>query len=92
MNDNHITEIIPDDMPDWMRKAFDDGQFFNVSREKVESLLLKNAVLSDQINTLELAMKEIYNTLLDASWEDAPFKFRLVRDIIFETLEKGDIP
>ena len=34
---NHISEIIPDmkDLPDWARDAFEDGQFFNVTFEKI---------------------------------------------------------
>ena len=35
---NHITEIIPDDIPQWMQDAIDDGQFFRICRERVEEL------------------------------------------------------
>lgn len=30
----HITEIIPDDYPEWAKKAMDEGQFFNVVCER----------------------------------------------------------
>jgi len=33
---NTITEIIPDDLPDWAKQAMDDGQFFNVVAEKIK--------------------------------------------------------
>ena len=33
-----ITEIIPDDMPEWALEAFWTGQFFRVCVEKVETL------------------------------------------------------
>lgn len=33
-----ITEIIPEDMPDWAKKAMDEGQFFNVCCEKFKQL------------------------------------------------------
>lgn len=37
----NITEIIPDDFPDWAQKAFDDGQFFRIAVRKVEELQKK---------------------------------------------------
>lgn len=33
---NKITEIIPDDMPDWANKAMENGQFFRVALDKVK--------------------------------------------------------
>lgn len=30
-----ITEIIPDDLPSWAKKAMDEGQFFNVVSERI---------------------------------------------------------
>ncbi|PUB87054.1 MAG: hypothetical protein DBP02_02075 [gamma proteobacterium symbiont of Ctena orbiculata] len=33
-----VTEIVPDDMPDWAKKAFDDGQFFNKACKAMNSL------------------------------------------------------
>ena len=30
-----ITEIIPNDMPDWAREAMANGQFFNVACENI---------------------------------------------------------
>lgn len=35
-----ITEIIPDDLPEWMIEAMADGQFFNRVLEKVKELEL----------------------------------------------------
>lgn len=33
-----ITEIIPDDMPDWLMEAFNRGQFFRVVIERIKEL------------------------------------------------------
>jgi len=33
-----ITEIIPDDLPDWAIKAMAEGQFFNVVSKKIKKL------------------------------------------------------
>ena len=33
-----ITEIIPDDLPEWAKQAMDDGQFFNVVSEKIKNM------------------------------------------------------
>lgn len=33
-----ITEIIPDDMPEWVIEAMENGQFFNVTCEKIKEL------------------------------------------------------
>jgi len=33
-----ITEIIPNDIPDWAQKAMEEGQFFNVAINLVEKL------------------------------------------------------
>jgi len=35
MNQNKITEIIPDDLPEWALKAMADGQLFNRLTELV---------------------------------------------------------
>ena len=35
---NHITEIVPDDMPEWAIVAMADGQFFRLCIERVELL------------------------------------------------------
>lgn len=35
---NTITEIIPDDMPEWAKQAMDEGQFFNVVCERLKEL------------------------------------------------------
>jgi hypothetical protein len=37
---NHVTEIVPDldTMPDWARKAFEDGQFFRVALDRVKEM------------------------------------------------------
>lgn len=36
---NNITEIIPDDMPAWMRESFDNGSFFRDAIERNELLV-----------------------------------------------------
>ena len=33
-----ITEIIPDDMPDWAKTAMEKGQFFNVAIMRAEEI------------------------------------------------------
>ncbi len=33
-----ITEIIPDDMPEWVKRAFNEGQFFNIACKAMSSL------------------------------------------------------
>lgn len=33
-----ITEIIPDDIPEWARKAMDEGQLWNKVFERIEEL------------------------------------------------------
>ena len=35
---NKITEIIPDNLPDWAQEAMDNGQFFKVAIKKVAEL------------------------------------------------------
>jgi len=35
---NKITEIIPDDIPEWAQKSFDEGNFFRTAIEKVSEL------------------------------------------------------
>jgi len=32
---SHVTEIIPNDIPDWMQEAMDEGQLFNRCKEKM---------------------------------------------------------
>ncbi len=43
----HITEIIPDDMPEWAIEAMASGQFFRVCLERVEAL----QALLDSVST-----------------------------------------
>ncbi len=40
MTDTHITEIIPDlnDLPDWAREAFEEGQYFNAVDKKIKQV------------------------------------------------------
>jgi len=35
---NKITEIVPDDLPEWAQTSFDNGRFFKVAVEKVSFL------------------------------------------------------
>ena len=37
---NHITEIIPEfkDMPEWAKDAFEDGQFFAATIDKLNAI------------------------------------------------------
>ena len=35
---NKVTEIIPDDIPEWAKKAIENGNFFTTAIEKVESV------------------------------------------------------
>jgi len=45
-----LTEMIPDDLPEWAIKAMDEGQFFNVAVDTIESLTAENKELKvDQI-------------------------------------------
>ena len=41
-----MVEIIPDDMPSWMKEAMDDGQLFNKVIERVAVLEADNAALT----------------------------------------------
>jgi len=42
---NHITEIVPDERPEWFQKAMEEGQLFRVAIAKVEELERQNKVL-----------------------------------------------
>lgn len=35
---NKITEIIPDDLPDWAKQAMDNGQFFKTACDRIKQL------------------------------------------------------
>ena len=60
---NHITEIIPEmeDMPDWMKEAFDSGQFFAECRKKVDHLEYKIDALMMEYCPLEMTNKQMDN-------------------------------
>jgi hypothetical protein len=58
---NHITEIIPDDLPEWANEAMADGQLFRVCIEKATS----------KDDLLEMAWVIIANAH-QGFWENAP--------------------
>ena len=39
---DNITEIIPDDMPQWMKDAMDEGQLFNKVCERIKEAENRN--------------------------------------------------
>lgn len=45
-----ITEIIPDDLPDWAIKAMAEGQFFNVVAKKLKDIRTKEPRFTSEIN------------------------------------------
>lgn len=46
-----VTEIIPDNLPEWAQEAMDAGQFFKAALEKVDTLeKALNDLLNDCIN------------------------------------------
>jgi len=49
-----ITEIIPDDMPAWMKEAMDEGQLFNKTIAKVKEM-------DYQLEDMTELLKEIAN-------------------------------
>ena len=46
---NHITEIVPDERPEWFQKAMEEGQLFKVAIRKVEELEYQNIVLTNAL-------------------------------------------
>ena len=46
-----ITEIIPDDLPEWAAEAFDNGQFFRVAIERVATLEQELREAADWVET-----------------------------------------
>ena len=42
---NKITEIIPDDVPEWVSEAIQDGQFFRVAIERAEGQTKKASLI-----------------------------------------------
>jgi len=51
-----ITEIIPDDIPEWATTAMHDGQFFRVALSRIEKL-------SDENTELQLKLSQVRETL-----------------------------
>jgi len=45
-----ITEIIPDNIPEWAQEAMDNGNFFSVAIAKVESLEKEVKSLNDTLD------------------------------------------
>jgi len=57
-----ITEIIPDDIPEWAQQAIDEGQFFKVACDSMKELdKLKRLLKNRHINPTHKAA--------DAFWE-----------------------
>ena len=48
---NKITEIIPDEIPDWAKKAMDEGQFFNIACNIMNAL--EEIIVMDQKSMYE---------------------------------------
>lgn len=71
----HITEIVPSDMPDWAKQAFDGGQFFNVACNAMRAL--------EEI-------REIYAGMDGFKAETAPeaYQQKIIRDM-YDAAMKG---
>lgn len=66
---NKITEIIPDNMPDWMREGIENGNLFSRTIEYVENLEKDSdnlIVLADAMSDLVLGG--------ECGWEQMDFK------------------
>ena len=53
-----ITEIIPDDIPDWAKVAMHDGQFFCVALDKIEKLTELNRELCRDLDEVQRAYEQ----------------------------------
>ena len=56
----HITEIIPEDMPEWMKEAFDEGQFFARVIERFEIMEADSEEAREQLRVATSASKESF--------------------------------
>ena len=52
-NINEITEIIPENMPDWCREAMMEGQLFSRLLDKIENLNLENGHLRHRFESIK---------------------------------------
>jgi len=61
-----ITEIIPDDLPEWAKKAMDEGQFFNVVSEKIkEADFYRDFYEKNRIPVLQYeSLREHFNNMI----------------------------
>ena len=59
----NITEILPDDMPEWANDGIDSGQFFRVCLSKVATLEDKVKRLEADFEELEEREIQLVNTL-----------------------------
>lgn len=57
----HITEIIPDDIPEWMQDAIDAGQFFRLCKEKAENQQAKIDALMLEYCEDEMTVEQVAN-------------------------------
>lgn len=63
-----ITEIIPDDLPEWAKKAMDEGQFSRVAISRYEELMdeiCRLRSLEDSCSTETEVLAEILLSLND---------------------------
>lgn len=77
---NNITEIIPDDFPDWAKDAFRDGQFFRIAVGKVADLTEKLEEALDNAPTKQQVRDEFES--------DAITAWRVRADIDKETIKE----
>jgi len=59
MTTTHITEMIPETLPEWARDAMDDGQFFNVVDIKWKELEENYKHWTPTLNSIDSLPKPI---------------------------------
>lgn len=69
-----LTEIIPDDLPEWAIKAMAEGQFLNVVFEKIKDMRTKEPVFTREIDSdsgsIQMFVDDVF--VVEWSYDDDP--------------------
>jgi len=74
-----ITEIIPDDLPDWAIDAMAEGQFFNVVAERLKSDEAEIEWLKQEVKRLNEGINEYVIAMLNHTAREKMILYEAIR-------------
>jgi len=79
---NKITEIIPDDMPEWAKEAMAGGQLWNRVFGRIEELQARVKFLEDQCVEYKSQLRDIRNAALPDPYDERDISVEWLRAVI----------